>query len=104
MVKPLNLKRPVLVWTLLVCIVLMNAMMAAPSVSHAEHHSDHHTGTHSTGICAWLCAAGQGIESSTVELTSSLQLIEPVVVYPFTRVFSLVLFDFFLRGPPPSLR
>ncbi len=99
-----NLKRPAFVWTLLVCIVLMNALMAAPSVGHAEHHSEHHTSTHSTGICAWLCAAGQGIESSTVELTSSLQLVESVIVPPLTSVFSVVSFDFFLRGPPVSLR
>ena len=52
----MNGKRPTLIWGLLLVIVMVNGLMAAPSVGHAEHHADHQTGTHSTGLCAWLCA------------------------------------------------
>jgi hypothetical protein len=98
-----NLKRPAFVWALLLCIVLVNGFMAAPSVGHAEHHAHHQAGTHSTGICAWLCAAGEEIESSEVQFASSLQLIEHVFLLPSSAVPSVVLFSYFFRGPPSLL-
>jgi len=94
-------KRPRLVWALLVCLVLTNGFMAAPSVAHAEHHGTHHdAGTHASGICAWLCAAGQEVEVSSVNLTSLLQLVGPsgdVSADPLVLLFSS---DLFARGPP----
>ncbi|HSA87297.1 MAG TPA: hypothetical protein VLE46_14035 [Nitrospira sp.] len=94
------MKRSVLVWALLFCIVLVNGFMAAPSVGHAEHHADHQAGTHSSGICAWLCAGGVGIESSAVQLTSGLRLLEWVGIPSFDAVLSVVPLSYFFRGPP----
>jgi hypothetical protein len=94
------MKRSAFVWALLLCIVLVNGFMAAPSVGHAKHHADHHAGTHSTGICAWLCAAGQGVETTSVQPVSGLQLIERTFILPFEAVFSTVRFLYFFRGPP----
>ncbi len=95
------LKRSWLVWALLLCLVLVNGSMAALSVAHAEHHGAHHdAGTHASGICAWFCASGQGVEASSVSLTSILQLVGPsgdVSVDPIVLLFS---FDRFARGPP----
>jgi len=74
--------------------------MAAPSVAHAEHHGAHKAGTHATGICAWLCAAGQETESSSVDLSSILELIGPSwtgATNPIRLIFSP---DRFSRGPP----
>lgn len=99
----INLKRFGLAWTLLLCLVLVNGFMAAPSVSHAQHHADHQAGTHSSGICAWLCAAGVGIESSVVQLTSVIQLLEWVSLPSFDVVFSVVSLPHFFRGPPNHL-
>ena len=93
-------KRPVLVWGLLLVIVLVNGFMAAPSVGHAKHHADHHAGTHSTGICAWLCAAGQGVETASAQPVSGLQLIERTTILHFKAVISIVRFWYFFRGPP----
>ena len=98
-------KRPGLVWALLVCLVLTNGFMAAPSVAHAEHHGTHHdAGTHASGICAWFCASGQEVEVSSVNLTSVRQLVGPsgdVSADPIVLLFSS---DLFARGPPaPSL-
>jgi hypothetical protein len=96
-------KRSVLVWVLLFCIVLVNGFMAAPSVGHAEHHADHQAGTHSSGICAWLCAGGVGIESSAVQLTSGLRLLEWVSIPSFDVILSIVPLSYFFRGPPHFL-
>ncbi len=95
-----SIKQPVLVWAVLLVIVLVNGFMAAPSVNHAEHHTGHQADTHSTGICAWLCAGGVGIESSVVQFVSGLQLFEWVSVPPFNAVLSVITISSFFRGPP----
>lgn len=94
------MKQSVLVWSLLFCIVLVNGSMAAPSVGHAEHHADHKAGTHSSGLCAWLCAGAVGIESSAVQLTSGLRLLEWVSIPSFDVILSIVPLSYFFRGPP----
>lgn len=94
------MKRSAFVWALLFCIVLVNGFMAAPSVGHAEHHADHQAGTHSSGLCAWLCAGGVGIESSAVQFTSGLRLLEWVGIPSFDVVLSVVQLSYFFRGPP----
>ena len=94
------MKRPALIWALLFCIVLVNGFMAAPSVGHAEHHADHQASTHPSGICAWLCAGGVGIESSVVQFTSGLQLLEWIGIPSFDVVRSVVSLPYFFRGPP----
>lgn len=95
-----RLKQSWFVWLLLVCLVLVNGAMAAPSVGHAQHHADHQAGTHSTGICAWLCAAGQDVESTSVSLESSLKPIEQTVAVPINSIHIFVSFHSFFRGPP----
>lgn len=97
----LRLKHSWLVWSLLLCLVLINGFMAAPSVDHAQHHADHKAGTHSTGICAWQCAGGVGIESAAVPVTSELQLVECVTLTSSDTVLSVCALSQFLRGPPP---
>ncbi len=97
------LKRSGLAWSLLLCLVLANGLMAAPSVAHAGHHAQHHANTHSTGLCAWLCAAGQGIETSSVFLESSLRLVgcvKDVCADQYERLVSSLIFP---RGPPSIL-
>jgi len=96
-------KRPAVVWAVLLCVLLMNGLMAAPSVGHAQHHADHQGTTHSTGICAWLCAAGEGVESSSVFLHSTVQLVARVVVLHNETILDPETFSHFLRGPPAFL-
>ncbi|HRI36952.1 MAG TPA: hypothetical protein PLO50_00185 [Nitrospira sp.] len=95
-----RLKQSWFVWLLLVCLVLVNGSMAAPSVSHAQHHADHQAGTHSTGICAWFCAAGQDVESTSVLLNSTLQLVEQTLVVHSGPNRLPIAFHSFSRGPP----
>jgi hypothetical protein len=95
-----TVKRSGLVWGLVLCLVLVNGFMAAPSVAHAEHHGAHKAGTHATGMCAWLCAAGQQVESSSFDFASVLQLVgssENVSADPALLLFSSHRFS---RGPP----
>ncbi|MGC4098151.1 MAG: hypothetical protein QM706_13635 [Nitrospira sp.] len=96
-------KQPGFVWALLLVIVLMNGFMAAPSVNHAEHHARHQAGTHSTGLCAWLCAGGVGIESPAVQFASELQLLEWISIPSVDRVISVWSLLYFFRGPPQFL-
>lgn len=100
-----RLKLSAYTWTLLLCLVLTNGFMAAPSVAHAEHHGAHHdAGTHASGICAWLCAAGQDIDTSPVEPTSNLQLVELVLVAYLGEAQDLITLSAFPRGPPLHLK
>ena len=96
-------KRPVVVWALLLVIVLVNGLMAAPSVSHAEPYACHQTESHSTGLCAWLCASGVGIESSADQFASELQLLEWISIPSFDHVISVSSLLYFFRGPPQVL-
>lgn len=93
-------KRLALVWALLLCIGLVNGFMAAPSVGHAEHHADHQAGTHSTGICAWLCAAGQDIQSVSAPLISEFQSVQWTVATRVDPVLTPGFFYHSFRGPP----
>ncbi|MBX3330330.1 MAG: hypothetical protein KF722_08010 [Nitrospira sp.] len=97
------MKRPAFVWALLFCVVLVNGFMAAPSVSHAEHHAHHQAGTHSSGLCAWLCAGGVGIESFAVPFASELQLLEWISIPSSDVVDTAVSLPYFFRGPPRLL-
>ena len=60
----LRLKQSGFVWSLLLCLVLVNGFLAVPAVAHADHHAKHEAGTHSTGLCAWQCIAGQTAEDA----------------------------------------
>ena len=93
------------VWGLVLCLVLTNGFMAAPSVAHAEHHGTHHdAGTHASGICAWFCASGQDIDTSSVEPTSNLQLVKHALVVCFDEVQDPIALSTFPRGPPSGSR
>lgn len=95
-----HLKRPAFIWAVLLSILLMNGFMVAPSVGHARHHGDHQAGAHSTGICAWLCAAGQDVESVSVQLNPEVQPIEQVPIASVETLLPLASFYSRLRGPP----
>lgn len=89
------------VWALVLCLVLTNGFMAAPSVAHAEHHGAHHdAGMHASGICAWFCASGQEVEPSPVHLTSVFQLVSLSREVSVDSIVPLFSSNLFARGPP----
>lgn len=99
-----RLKQSWFVWSLLLCLVLVNGLLAVPAVAHADHHAKHDAGTHSTGLCAWQCAAGQSIDTAAVVFNSSLQFVGPADVQPVDRVIAISPVSRFFRGPPALRR
>ena len=97
-----RLKRSGLVWALLFCLVLVNGFMAAPSVAHAAHHASHKAGTHSTSLCAWLCAAGQGIETGFIVPEANSLPVDYFVFEWRAEIQQALPLQAFLRGPPAS--
>ena len=98
-----KLKQSWFVWSLLLSLVLVNGLLAAPAVAHADHHAKHDAGTHSTGLCAWQCAAGQSIDTAAAVFNSSLQFVELVDVQQVDRVIATSPVSRFFRGPPALL-
>jgi hypothetical protein len=72
-------RRNGIVWSLLLCLVVINGFMAAPSVGHAAQHANHQAGTHSSGFCAWVCAASEGIETSSPILDPAFQPVDQIL-------------------------
>lgn len=98
-----KLRQSWLVWSLLVCLVLVNGLLTVPAVAHAEHHAKHQAGTHSTGLCAWQCAAGQSIETTTVVFVSTLQFVHLADDPQLNQISIAAPFFLFVRGPPSLL-
>ncbi len=52
-----------LAWGLFVALVVVSGT-AGTAVAHDLHHGTHHSAKlHGTGICAWMCAAGDGMQA-----------------------------------------
>jgi hypothetical protein len=94
-------KQRVLVWSLLACVVLMNALMAAPSVAHIEHHAKHTAAGH-TGLCEWLCAASQAEYAAHISLHGTFQFVSLLKFLPAQDKTHSLYFCSFQRGPPHS--
>lgn len=89
-----------LVWSLLACLVLASGFMTVSSVGHLDHHAGHHSGTHATGPCAWLCAAGQAVESGLVLLNAQTRSTVPVDWLTLDAFTTPVSLQIWFRGPP----
>jgi hypothetical protein len=98
-----KLKQSWFVWSLLLCLVLVNGFLAAPAVAHADHHAKHQAGAHSTGLCAWECAAGQSIDTAATVFSFSLQFVDLVDIQQVGRVSTSPSLSRFFRGPPALL-
>lgn len=48
------------------------SMMTGSAVAHEIQHAHHTAAMHGTGICAWMCAAGQVFEGAAVVLHTDL--------------------------------
>lgn len=97
-------KRSWFVWSLVIGLLLINGLMAAPSVSHAAHHSSHKAGTHGSNLCAWECGASQGIEAVYVCFESALEVLDSIEPLPVLQCERLFLSSVDFRGPPHTSR
>lgn len=100
----LRLNQSGVVWSLLLCLVLVNGFLVVPAVAHADHHAKHEAGTHSTGLCAWQCAAGQSLDTQTVSLSAAHAVLDRLEFHQPDRVEYAPPPTRLLRGPPSFLR
>nr|MBI3613324.1 hypothetical protein [Nitrospirota bacterium] len=70
----------------------------AHEVQHAGHHSP---GMHGTGICAWMCAAGQSLEGVAVDFQVARDLLALTDLPVTQKPLSAVRLTSVARGPPP---
>lgn len=96
----LSLRQAGIVWSLLSCLLFVNGFMAAPSVEHAPDHAHHQAGTHSSGFCAWLCTAGEGVGTALLSVGPAFQLVEESVYVLADQCECLAPHFVSLRGPP----
>ncbi|HQV10499.1 MAG TPA: hypothetical protein PKW52_04125 [Nitrospira sp.] len=71
-------------------------------LDHLSHHAHHEPGVHGTVVCAWMCAAGQDLESvpQFVPVTISLIALVDDIRVDSTSIESSALWP--SRGPPHS--
>ena len=51
-------------WALVVGLLLLLSLTTSSAVVHELTHATHHTaGMHTSGICAWMCAAGHMLDT-----------------------------------------
>ena len=85
---------------LVLCLLVVGSVASAQSISHESHHAHHQKSTHSTVLCAWMCAAGQVLDTVStpglIEL-APVSLIESAPLPEFSSSPSSVLTS---RGPP----
>ena len=56
---------------LVCCLLMLSTVGFAETVSHTLHHAHHGANTHATPLCSWLCAAGQGLNTSIITVPSN---------------------------------
>lgn len=82
-------------------LLVLNSVMAAPSVAHSIEHA-HHSNTHSMALCAWICGTGQGVESVYLDLDAPNGYWRINEVFPIEKYDLPTVLETFLRGPPES--
>jgi hypothetical protein len=50
---------------LVLSLLVIGGLGSAQAISHESHHAHHQKTTHATVLCAWMCAAGQVLDTVT---------------------------------------
>ena len=98
----IRLNRQLLVLPLVACLLLVPALASPATVTHEFQHAHHKAMHHSSPFCSWFCGAGQGIETSSIQLDSILQLLDLLETYSVDEVLPAVATLRFFRGPPAN--
>jgi len=98
----IRLNRQILVLPLVACLLLVPALASPTTVTHEFQHAHHKAMHHSSPLCSWFCGAGQGIETSSIQLDSILQLLDLLETYSVDEVLAAVATLRFFRGPPAN--
>lgn len=70
----------ILAVNLALCVLLVSTLLTAVSARHGTHSGHDHT-THQQTWCGWLCAAGQVIQTSSLEPGPALGLIAKAEIF-----------------------
>jgi hypothetical protein len=98
----IRFNRQILILPLVACLLLVPALASPTTVTHEFQHAHHKAMHHSSPLCSWFCGAGQGIETSSIQLDSILQLLDLLETYSADEVLPAVATLRFFRGPPAN--
>ncbi len=88
-------------WSLLIVVIVVLGMTTAGAVAHDLKHAAHHTASmHTSGICAWMCAAGQMLEGIQVVLQTDSAPILFAALPVFHKPCNNIPLVSASRGPP----
>jgi hypothetical protein len=88
---------------LVVSVLALGGVMAAQSVEHVAHHGHHQAAMHASALCAWMCAAGQALETNTIVFQGHLALVDDWLAFPVQAPATFHLHVTTTRGPPLSV-
>lgn len=82
-------------------VLFASVVLVSPHlIVHEFDHENHHSSSHSSPFCAWLCAAGQAMDSSLSLTDLQLANAESLdAIHPAFRR-NVLLSHPFTRGPP----
>lgn len=84
-------------------LLLFLAATTGLTVAHEIKHAHHMPGMHGTGLCAWLCAAGQGVQADALWLDGESMPLRLAAPGSDGHRASLSLTTHLSRGPPSFL-
>jgi hypothetical protein len=85
---------------LVVCLLLLSGPVYAQTVRHAAHHAHHNAATHATALCSLMCAAGQVLEVSPLDLPISSGPVSTLLLPSISEPSGTVAPSSSSRGPP----
>jgi len=94
------INRQILILPLVVCLLLVPALASPAMVTHETQHAHHKAVTHSSALCTWLCGVGQGIQTSSIQLSATFHSFDLLAPHEFDEVLPAVTTPSFFRGPP----
>ncbi len=97
-----KLSRLVLAHTVMVCVLFLGNVLSSHGFLHANHHDGHQSANmHTDLLCAWLCAAGQVLQTSDSSLFAPFLVFVTTDCSSFSSTDLLVVQSSHSRDPPP---
>ncbi|GKS60406.1 hypothetical protein YTPLAS18_39330 [Nitrospira sp.] len=99
-----QLRYPVVAAVLAACVLFTAGVVSVEAVGHADQHAHHHNAhMHSSALCAWMCAAGQGIEVSETGFGNPILILESAGTWQASSPNLVLATDSRSRAPPSRI-
>ena len=85
---------------LVFCLLLLSGPVYAQTVRHAAHHAHHNAATHATALCSLMCAAGQVLDASSLDLPMSSGPLWTLLLPSIAELVGISAPPSTSRGPP----